>query len=156
MTIWTEAAIAAALEGRFYGLDGKCRYEERERRDREKREAAIATREQAAEVVKLKISEEGITAGGIIAAVAHAHRVGPADITGRRRPRHIIHARQHACALIRELTGLSFQHIADAIGLVDHSTVHHSCVAWAKRGHVYAAEDRKAREVLGLQQRAAA
>lgn len=153
MTHWTEAAIAAALEGRFYGLNGKCRNEEREREKRERREAASSVRVQASEQVQQVIRRAGThTARAIIAAVAHAHRLGVADLVGggKSRRKHIIHARQHACFLMRELTGLSFQQIADAVGLVDHSTVHHSCVTWARRGHVYAIEDKRAREMLGV------
>lgn len=153
MTHWTEARIAAELEGRFYGLNGKCRNEERQKLERERQEAANAVRMQAAEQVQAAIRRKGShTAASIIAAVAFAHRLSVAGLVCKSKRKHIIHARQHACFLMREFTGLSFQQIANAVGLVDHSTVHHSCVTWAKRGHVYAIEDKKAREMLGVDQ----
>jgi hypothetical protein len=51
---------------------------------------------------------------------------------------------------MRELTGKSFKAIASAVGIVDHSTAHHAVKTWVQRGHVYAVEDRKAREMLGV------
>lgn len=151
MTIWTEAAIAAELEGRFYGLNGKCRNEEREKLERAQREAAEAMRamrrEQAQQVI---VANGSLTPAAILAAVAHAHNLSVTDVVSRTRFKHISHARQHACALMREFTGLSFQEIASAVRLVDHSTAHHAVKTWKDRGHVYAAEDRKARQMLGV------
>lgn len=153
MTHWTEAAIAAALEGRFFLTDGRdknaidAKLEAELLADKLRVKQEIANRR----LVEAKIAAQpGMTAGNIIAAVAFAHRIGVADLTGGRRSRHIAHARQHACALMRELAGLPFQAIAAAVGIVDHSTAHHNVKTWAQRGHVYAIEDKRAREMLGV------
>ena len=152
-TFWTEAAIAAALEGRFYLINGTdkneidARLEADLMADKARAKQEINTRR----MVEAKIAAQpGITADGIIAAVAFAHRIGVADLVGKGRSKHIVHARQHAIALMRELTGMPFTAIAAAVGIVDHSTAHHAVKTWAQRGHVYAVEDRKAREMLGV------
>lgn len=153
MNHWTEAAIAQALEGRYYLTDGKCRNEERAKGEAQKKAFAMALRAHRREQVVEVIETHGThSPAAIIAAVSHAHGVGTADVVSHHRSRHIIHARQHACFLMRELTGLSFQQIADAVGLVDHSTVVHSVITWKRRGHVYSIEDKQAREMLGVQQ----
>lgn len=150
---WTEAAIAAELEGCFYGIDGKCRNEEREKIQRETKTRADAIRAMRQEQAKKVIVRNGaFTPAAILAAVAHAHNLGVADIVSRARFKHISHARQHACALMRELTGLSFNDIAQAVGISDHGTAHHACKIWAERGRVYADEDRAARQMLGANQ----
>lgn len=158
MSGWTESAIAIALHGRFYLMDGTCRYEKREQEDRQKREAAEAAEAIKAfrrqEAARLIAKKGPLTAASIIAAVAHAHGLGVGDVTGRSRARHIIHARQHACALMRELTGLPLQSIANAVNLTDHSTAHHAIKTWADRGKTYAAADRTARSLLGLEEAA--
>ena len=153
MTHWTETAIAKALEGSFYLIDGT---------DKNKVDAQLAAERQADKMrqrqevaaqhtVRQRIAEhKGITADAIILAVAHAHGVPPADLVGKSRSKHIITARHHACALMRELTGMPFTAIAAAVGIVDHSTAHHAVKTWAQRGHVYAIEDKRAREMLGV------
>jgi chromosomal replication initiation ATPase DnaA len=152
---WTEAAIAAHLEGKFFRVDGKDKNEVDARRQREadlaKAEAALQA-QTAAKVAREVRKAGAFTSASIIAAVACAHRIGAADLVSKSRRWNIIHARQHACALMREFTGLSFQDIAAAVNLVDHSTVHHACTTWKQRGHVYAVEDKRAREMLGVQQ----
>lgn len=153
---WTEAAIAAALEGRFYGLDGKCKHEEREKEQRAAKEAAKAVRmlrvEQVQQVQHVVSTHGSHTSAAIIAAVAHTHGIAAADIVSKSRRRHIIHARQHACALMRQLTGMSTQDIADAVNIIDHSTVVYTVKTWIHRGKAYANEDRIARQMLGVNQ----
>ena len=147
---WTEARISAALKGRFYGLDGKCRREERERERRAARELADKARAELRASVKNRIASAGrINASAIIEAVAVAHHVDAEAITGNSRKKGIPLARQHACALIRELTGLSFYQIATAIGK-DHSTVIFSVGKFEQMKHHYTAQDRIARQVLGV------
>lgn len=148
---WTEAAIAAALNGRFYGLDGKCRREERERERRKARELADRIRQIIVTQAHEKIAECGpLSAAGIIAAVAVAHNIGPADLVARNRSHGIITARQHACALMRQLTDLSLQSIADSVGLKDHSTVCNAITAWRKRESQHLAQAQRARQMLGV------
>jgi chromosomal replication initiation ATPase DnaA len=151
---WTEEAIAAALKGKFFLVDGRDKHEveEREKREREQRKAAAAMRAYHAQQVHKQVKESGpLNSTSIIAAVAAAHGLGTNDLISNSRFRHICHARQHACALMRELTGLPFQAIAAAVGIVDHSTAHHAVRMWRERGAVYAVEDRAARRMLGLQ-----
>jgi chromosomal replication initiation ATPase DnaA len=155
MTHWTESAIAAALDGKFFRVDGKDKNEIAARiaaeREQDKAAAQAATSEMRRKIAEARIAAQGgITAEGIITAVAFAHRVGVPDITGGSRRMHISHARQHAMALMRELTGMSFNAIAAAVGIVDHSTAHHGVKTWVHRGHVYAIEDRKVRQMLGI------
>lgn len=156
MTQWTEAAIAAALEGHYYGIDGKCRNDERKAAEQQREEARRraetirAMRQQQAQQVIVEAGDRSPSA--IIAAVAHAHNLGVSDIISGARFKHIAHARQHACSLMRELTGIPFTRIAASVGIVDHSTAHHAVKTWAARGHLYEVEDRKAREMLGVAQ----
>ena len=109
----------------------------------------VVGQEQAKKVI---VRNGAFTPAAILAAVAHAHNLGVADIVSRARFKHISHARQHACALMRELTGLSFNDIAQAVGISDHGTAHHACKIWAERNRVYADEDRAARQMLGANQ----
>jgi len=154
MTHWTEAAISAALEGKFYLVTGEDKNEIEKRREeaRQRAIAEAAAREWRVEQAQNTIVENGpFTAASIIAAVAVAHGLGANDITSRSRHRHITYARHHACALMRELTGLPLQAIASAVRIVDHSTAHYAVKKWARCGHVFAIEDRHARKLLGVQ-----
>lgn len=45
---WTEARIAAALEGHFFGIDGKCQNEAREKARREALADKLAARQAVA------------------------------------------------------------------------------------------------------------
>jgi chromosomal replication initiation ATPase DnaA len=150
MQHWTETAIARALEGRFYDVTGTCRREKREREEREKEEAAAAVREFKREQAKAAIRRGPMTAPAIIAATAYAHGLGVADLLSNSRRRHIAIARQHACALMREFTGMPFQAIAEAIGLKDHSTAHHGVRQWHAMAHRFPDEARLARQMLGV------
>jgi chromosomal replication initiation ATPase DnaA len=143
-----------ALEGHFYRTDGSDKNarepvsEAQKRHDREIKAEMVRIRNR--EVVERTIAQNGIAAASIVAAVAHAHGISTADLTSRVRRRHITHARQHACALMRELTGLSLQDIANAINIVDHSTAHHSIITWRVRAAGYTKEDAVARQMLGV------
>lgn len=158
MTHWTEARIAAHLEGRFYLIDGTDKNEvdakiiaqRQADKIRERQELAAMTRiEQMVQAAEEKTT---LPPDAIITAVASAHRVSPEDITGGSRKPHFVHARQHACALLREFTALSYPAIGRAIGGRDHATVLHGVQRWTQRGHVYANEDKKARQMLGVGQ----
>lgn len=150
---WTEAAIAAALGNRFFLIDGTDKHEVDAKLEAERQADKNCARQELASRSKVEqviAAQPGITPDGIITAVAYAHGIGVADLVSKSRRQHIIHARQHACALMRELTGKSFNVIASAVGIVDHSTAHWAVKQWVQRGHVYAVEDRKAREMLGV------
>lgn len=152
MTHWTETAIAKALEGSFYLIDGTDKHKVDAQLAAERQADKMRQRQEVAaqHTVRQRIAEhKGITADAIILAVAHAHGVPPADIVGKSRSKHIITARHHACALMRELTGMTFHAIAKAVAVTDHATAVNAVQRWAQRGHVYANEDRKAREMLG-------
>ena len=155
MTHWTEAAIAAALEGRFFLIDGSDKHkidaqlEAQRQADkiRERQELAAMTRIEA--IVQDEPKPE-LPPDAILTAVAHAHKCGVDQIRSATRITRIVHARQHACALIRELTSMSYPQIGRAIGGRDHATVVHSVQRWTLRGHVYDAQDRKVRQMLGV------
>jgi chromosomal replication initiation ATPase DnaA len=150
---WTEAAIATALKGRFYLIDGTDKHavdanlEAQRHADkiRERQELEAMTR-----IEQLVQASSDLLPEAIITAVAHAHRVGVLDIKSTARLKHLVHARQHACALLRELTDLSYPAIGRAMGGQDHTTVLHGVQRWAQRGHVYAEQDRAARQMLGV------
>lgn len=151
MTYWTEEAIAAALEGKFFRVDGTDRNEEE--RERALRRAAMVERVKqynAARAAKALKKSNAFTPERIIHAVSIAHDVPAADIVSKARFRHIIIARHHAIALIRELTGMSMPDIADAVNLEDHSTVSHACATWKKRGAPFEQQDITARRLLGM------
>ena len=159
MTTWTEAAIAAHLEGKFFGLDGKDKNEISRQlaAEREERKADAAARkiirEQAAAAIRaMQMSVvDGVSPKGIVCAVAAAHGMTPADIVSKSRARHIIRARQHACVLLRELTKLSYPEVCDFVNVADHSTVIHAVKSWHLHELAYVHEDAAARKMLGVQ-----
>jgi chromosomal replication initiator protein len=63
----------------------------------------------------------------IVKRVAAVFGVGEAEILGTRRLRSVLHSRQVAMYLTRELTGLSLPRIGAAFGGRDHTTVLHAC-----------------------------
>lgn len=157
-THWTEPAIAAALNGRFYGINGRCRHEEREKAEREaerktkaKVDAIRSMRSEQAKAQQAVAQKVAVsTRGAILIAVAWAHGLEVEDIRKQSRRNAIVRARQHACALMRELTTRSLRQIAEAVGLMDHATVIHSIRTWAKHRDRYAEQDRAARQMLGV------
>jgi chromosomal replication initiation ATPase DnaA len=149
---WTETAIATALEGRFYLTDGSDRNALlREEEEKRQRQRAELIRQRTKQKVEEAVINNGPTdPASIISVVAHAHGISTADLISRTRAHHIIRARQHACALLRELAQLPFQAIANAVSLKDHSTAHWACKCWAKLAPRYAEADAQARKMLGL------
>lgn len=156
---WTEAAIAAELEGKFFDIEGIDLNAERrsfaaqreERKALQKKQARLRAIAEIAIKRAFEVSNGSITAEAIIFAVASAHHVEVAEIIGCSRKRHIIRARQHACALMRKLTGKPSPKIAHAVGLRDHSTVIHAVKTWHLHDKNYVKEDAAARKMLGVQ-----
>lgn len=151
MQQWTETAIAAALDGKFFTLNGRDIMGEA--REREDRNAMLARRvKQPQRPVPLRVLNKSspFTADSIILAVSKAHNISVADILSKARFRHIIDARHHCAALMRKFTGLTTVQIAAAINVADHSTVLHAVKAWARRGARYFEQDIKARQLLGV------
>ena len=60
-------------------------------------------------------------------AVAEFYGLRVADMTGRRRPKNVVHARQVAMFLSRRLTSNSLMQIGDAFGGRDHGTIVYAC-----------------------------
>ena len=67
-------------------------------------------------------SQPKVTCEDILATVAAYHGLRVDDLTGPRRPRNIATARQVAMYLARELIGMSFPQIGQALGGRDHTT----------------------------------
>lgn len=152
---WTEAAIAAELEGRFFLIDGTDKNEVDARLEAERQADKIRARQELsamARIQQLVQASSDLLPEAIITAVAHAHRASVAEIKSTARLKHLVHARQHACALLRELTDLSCPAIGRAIGGRDHATVLHGIEQWSERRRIYANEDRIARQMLGVKQ----
>ena len=59
----------------------------------------------------------------VIEIVAAHYRLQPDELTGKRRPKNIAHARQVAMYLLREENGLSLPVIGEHLGGRDHSTI---------------------------------
>ena len=59
----------------------------------------------------------------VIEIVAEHYRLPPEELTGKRRPKNIAHARQVAMYLLREENGLSLPVIGGHLGGRDHSTI---------------------------------
>lgn len=156
--MWTEAAIAAHLEGRFYLIDGTdknaidAKLEAQRQADKIRARQELAALTRIEQLVQASDERTTLPPDAIITAVAHAHRVGIEDLKSTARRTHLVHARQHACALLREFTTLSYPAIGRLIGGRDHATVVHGVQRWTQRGHVYAVEDKRAREMLGVDQ----
>ncbi len=159
MTQWTEAAISAHLDGKFYGLDGRDQNElaRQLEAEREERKAQAATRKlmraKAVEAIKAMkiVPGAGVSPEGIIIATAAAHGLTPAELTSKTRARHIIRARQHACVLLRELTKLSYPDVCCYVNVEDHSTIIHAVKSWHLHELNYVHEDVAARKMLGVQ-----
>lgn len=160
--MWTEAAIAQELEGKFFDIDGNDRNAFLRQRKQDAQLRAIksdAARERLREkFAALAAAHEqataptgGLDASNIIRAVAKVHDVAIRDIKGGARFRNVIAARHHCCVLMRDMLGMSYPAIAAAVGVSDHSTVIHACTTWASRGHVFHIEDARAREMLLVQ-----
>lgn len=165
-THWTEPAIAAALEGRFYEINGKCRAEQRQQRlhdqqmrmrrreqimheNRQRAEAALTARKSKLQRAAAQ-EAKAPTRAAIVEAVAWAHGLEVEDIRKQSRRNAVVRARQHACALMRELTIRSLPQIAEAVGVQDHTTALHSIQTWPKHRDRYAEQDRAARQMLGV------
>ena len=76
------------------------------------------------------LHEEGrslVTIDTIQKKVSEHFDIRLADMTGKRRPEHIVFPRQVAMFLARQLTGSSFNEIGEAFGGRDHGTVLHAC-----------------------------
>lgn len=156
-----EDALREHLKGKFFDLQGRDlraiertqRLNAEQRKRRAKDVAALkASIEAAIQVAQEKHSGKGPSPDAIVAAVAGAHGLTPADIRSRSRYRHIIRARQHTCVLLRQFTTLSFDHIAKLVGITDHSTAHHAVKSWHRHAVSFAAEDAAARKMLGINQ----
>ena len=64
--------------------------------------------------------------GQILSVVADHYKIGVRDLTGKRRNKDIVTARQVAMYLCRELIGSSYPQLGRVFGGKDHSTVMHS------------------------------
>jgi chromosomal replication initiator protein len=62
----------------------------------------------------------------ILAAVAERYHIRASDIAGKRRQRHISHARQTTLLLARRLTSYSLEALGGMVGGRDHSTILHA------------------------------
>jgi chromosomal replication initiation ATPase DnaA len=148
---WTETAIATALDGRFFLTDGTDKNaKKREEEEKLQRQRAELVRQRMKKAVEEVVVKDPTDPAAIIKVVAYTHGVGTEDLLSRTRAYHITRARQHACALIRELSDLSYPAIAKIIGLKDHTTVCHAVKTWAKHGRKYAEADAQARKMLGV------
>jgi chromosomal replication initiation ATPase DnaA len=149
--MWTEQAIALALDGRFYLTDGTDK-NAKKRKEEEKlqRQRADLVRQRMKKAVEEVVVKDPTDPSAIIRVVAYTHGIGTEDLLSRTRAYHITRARQHACALIRELSRLSYPAIARIIGLADHTTVCHACKTWARHARRYAEADAQARKILGV------
>ncbi|MEM9081238.1 MAG: chromosomal replication initiator protein DnaA [Verrucomicrobiota bacterium] len=68
-----------------------------------------------------------VTIDAIQKTVSDFYDLQVSDITGRRRPQNIAHARQVAMYLSRKMTKNSLKEIGDAFGGRDHGTIIHAC-----------------------------
>ena len=87
------------------------------------------TRERVDSLLKDILHEEAthkISIDSIQRTVAEYFDLRVADMTGRRRPKNIAHARQVAMYLSRKLTRNSLMEIGDAFGGRDHGTIIHA------------------------------
>ena len=149
--MWTEQAIALALKGRFFLIDGTDKNAKaREEEERIQRQRAELVRQRMKKAVEAVVVKDPTDPSAIIKVVAYAHGIGTEDLLARTRAYHITRARQHACFLIRQLSDLSYPAIAKIIGLKDHTTVCHAVKTWAKHARQYAEADATARKMLGL------
>ncbi len=71
--------------------------------------------------------DEASTPSVLIEAVARSFQLSPGDLTGQRRDKEIVLARQIAMFLIREQTGCPLVQIGQAFGNRNPSTVRHAC-----------------------------
>ena len=77
-----------------------------------------------------------ITPELIMQVVADYFHIEVSDITSQRRNREVVHPRQIAMLLTREMTSLSTTRIGDAFGGRDHTTVMHGCNKITKNAKV--------------------
>ena len=152
MQQWTEAAIAAALEGKFFTLNGRDIMGEAREREAERVEAVTRARDLKREqVIKAIRKSQAITAANILLAVSLAHDIPVTAIVSKARAKKVIVARHHAVALMGELTGMSTTRIAEAVNLADHSTVVYAQKTWGSwRGATYRQQDTEARRMMGI------
>lgn len=68
-----------------------------------------------------------VTPEKIKSAVCDYMGISMDDLTGTRRSRNIVHPRQVAQYLIRNMTNLSYPMIADEFSVKDHTTIIHNC-----------------------------
>lgn len=61
----------------------------------------------------------------IQARVAEAHGISVYQMKARRKSRHIVFARQHYTGLVRTNTNLSWEAIAETMGMSDHTSAKH-------------------------------
>jgi chromosomal replication initiation ATPase DnaA len=121
MTHWTEAAIAAALDGHFWRTDG-----------RDFRRPVRRSHDQ------------------ILTAVEAAYQVSRAQILSGSKLKTVSRARQHAIVLLREFSSLNCRQIARTCGITHHSSVRHAVQRWPQRKAAYAEQDRQVRAMLGV------
>ena len=74
-----------------------------------------------------------MTPQGLIAAVADAFDLTPADLTGPSRLRHITEARQAAAWVLRRASPLSLSQIGHLLGGRDHTTIGYSLTQIERR-----------------------
>lgn len=157
--MWTEAAIARELEGRFFNIEGQDVNEIRRDREREREQTRMDAiqrrayrRAQAMAIIARKKQVMGRTGSdAFVLAVAAAHGIGVEELTSRNRAIHISHARQHACALMRAHTEMSFPQIGRAVGGIDHTSVQHAVKVWnGFRRLDYPRQHAAALEMLGI------
>ncbi|MDQ8189932.1 chromosomal replication initiator protein DnaA [Roseibacillus persicicus] len=87
---------------------------------------SIARAESLLKDILREESTRKVTIDSIQRAVADYFDLRVADMTGRRRPKNIAHARQVAMYLSRELTKNSLMEIGEAFGGRDHGTIIHA------------------------------
>ncbi len=93
----------------------------------EKREITVALAEEALKDIISPDDKKEITPELIIDIVAEHFHIKPEDIKGNKRNSEIVHPRQIAMYLCREMTNTPLKGIGAIMGKKDHTTIIHGC-----------------------------
>jgi chromosomal replication initiation ATPase DnaA len=126
-----EKAIAAALDGGFFRIDGTDAYYKRrmaaklkaaQAAEREQRRIAALLEETARRVENLRKQNLIPMASLILCAVSTVYGIEIMHLTGRSRKARLVTARKHASYLMRQRTGMSLPRIGRLMNR-DHTTI---------------------------------
>ena len=161
-----EEQLRAGLEGKYfnvYGMDLNTIGDEEHAKE-VRRQLLAAQKREAGDKLRQRLEARRIaresllkdckvtityTPAIVAEAVCHAHDVTVEELLSDSRCRKIIGARQHACWLMRKVTGKSNTQIGMVLGR-DHSTVIHACSQWEIRRGKFQRVTDIINDVLGL------